>query len=214
MDLSETDARQSVLLVLQFHMFSSESELRAKSPHPQIWFHCNREALWDDENYGKLYGTCEIKEVLPLIISHDAGRLNFQIRKRSRHQTHCICTHPASLIPQIPRRKNTLVYSMDRRMRTNQVCHWDGWPFWSIKICFTALPFCFLEPEVTMSGWEGGDGRISWLDLNQNSEHIVGVACQSQGSHALKHTVFYHLFYNNLDHKIQNENIIPCLKRL
>ena len=36
------------------------------------------------ENYGKLYGTCEIKEVFPLIISHDAGRLNSQIRKRSR----------------------------------------------------------------------------------------------------------------------------------
>lgn len=98
------------------------------------------------------YTAREIKEVLPLIISHDAGRLNFQIRKRSRHQTHCICTHPASLIPQIPRRKNMLVYSMDRRMRTNQVCHWDGRPFQSIKICFTALPFCFLEPEVTMSG--------------------------------------------------------------
>lgn len=66
--------------------------------------------------------------------------------------------------------------------------------------------------RVWMRGWRLG-GYPDRIRL-RTREHVVGAACQSQGRHALKHTLFYCLFYNKLDHNLQNENIIPCLKRL
>ena len=57
----------------------------------------------------------------------------------------------------------------------------------------------FLDPEVTILKWEG-DAREGSLI---GSDWVV-VTCQSQGSHALKHTLLYHLFYCKWDHNLQN----------
>ena len=55
-----------------------------------------------------------------------------------------------------------------------------------------------LEKEVTIFGWEGGAGE----------DNLIGMVaiCQPQGSHALKPTLLYRVFYFKWEPNLQNEN--------